>query len=76
DAIIKIAPNTHQYQGGGNNQSAFERFSKHRPQPYSGSVNPTVLTEWSEAMEKLLELSKTPPTEKVNVVAYYLKGEA
>ena len=57
-------------------QNSFERFSRQRPPIYSGTENPTDLDEWFEEMEKLLQLCEIPEKDMVNVVAYFLKGEA
>ncbi|KAL9232925.1 hypothetical protein vseg_007985 [Gypsophila vaccaria] len=57
-------------------QSAFERFSKHRLMTYSGSTDPIMMNNWLDEMEKLIELTHIPDAEKFNCVTYYLKEEA
>ncbi|KAL9243864.1 hypothetical protein vseg_017703 [Gypsophila vaccaria] len=76
DAMMAMMVKMNALPQGGGKQSAFEKFSKQRPPTYSGSNNPVELTEWLEEMEKLLDLSITPPRDRVMIAAYYLKGAA
>lgn len=56
--------------------SSFNKFSRNRPSTYSRSENPNDLVIWLEEMENLMKLSHTPDAEKVEVVTFFLKGEA
>ena len=61
---------------GGQQMSAFDKFSRNRPSTYSGFNNPNDLVMWVEEMEKLMRLCHTPANEKVEIVTFFLRNEA
>ena len=65
---LNAVPNPPQ---GGQQMSAFDKFSRNRPSTYSGSDNQNDLVMWIVEMEKLMRLCHTPADEKVEIVTFF-----
>ncbi|KAK9705612.1 hypothetical protein RND81_07G070600 [Saponaria officinalis] len=61
---------------GGVNQVFFEEFSKHLRMTYSGSEGPIELVKWLREMERMMQIGKTPNSEKVALATDFLEGKA
>ncbi|XP_057251757.1 uncharacterized protein LOC130591838 [Beta vulgaris subsp. vulgaris] len=57
-------------------QSAFDRFDRHRPPTYDGVADPVALENWLREMEKLFTATNCSAAEMVPIGTYYLKKEA
>ncbi|XP_021856761.1 uncharacterized protein [Spinacia oleracea] len=75
NAIIALANRTAAPPPNQGN-SVFDRFYRHRPPTYEGTVDPVVLESWLREMEKLFTATNCPTHEMVSIGSYYLKMEA
>ncbi|KAK9668900.1 hypothetical protein RND81_13G094600 [Saponaria officinalis] len=74
DAVLALADNAN--NAGGQRQTIFDRFDRHRPPTYDGTLDPVVLEAWFREMEKLFTATLCPEDQKVGIATYYLKREA
>ncbi|KAK9740091.1 hypothetical protein RND81_03G010400 [Saponaria officinalis] len=75
DAVIALANNAN-HRGVQQQQTIFDKFSKHHPPTYEGTCDPVVLEAWIREMEKLFIATLCPEDQKVGIASYYLQREA
>ncbi len=73
EAILTLS---HHSRHPSNTQSTFDRIARHRPPTYDGVADPTTLESWTREMGKLFDATFCPDHERVQIAAYYLRGEA
>ena len=73
EAILTLAQHS---RSTPSTQSTFDRIARHRPPTYDGVADPTILESWIREMGKLFDATFCPEHEKVQIAAYYLRGEA
>ncbi|KAK9756595.1 hypothetical protein RND81_01G108100 [Saponaria officinalis] len=57
-------------------RSLFERFDTSRPPRYAGVIDPKIMINWINSMEKLFVVHQVPNDRKVDLATFYLQGEA